>query len=157
MMHIELTEGLGFSAAHFLVGHERCEHLHGHNWRVSIIVEGEPDEKGMVVDFLKLKRFLTRLCNIYDHRLLLPANNRLLKRASRGKVTRVSVHGQKFEFPSENVVWLPVINTTVEELARVIADEIAEHLRYPNVRSIRVVVEELPGQGATQERVLRSY
>ena len=153
-MRIELTEGLGFSAAHFIVGHERCEHLHGHNWRVGITVEGEPDERGLVVDFLELRRFLTKLCSAYDHRVLLPANNRALKRVSRGRVTRISAHGRGFEFPSEDVVWLPVVNTTVEELARVIADEVVRRLHYSNVRSIRVFVEESPGQGATQERVM---
>jgi len=154
-MRIELTEGLGFSAAHFIIGHRKCEYLHGHNWRVGVTVEGEPDERGLVVDFLELRRFLGKLCEGYDHRLLLPERNRAMKCLSRGRATRISVHGREFEFPSEDVVWLPVVNTTVEELARVIADEVARHLRYPNVRSIRVFVEESPGQGATQEKVLR--
>lgn len=156
-MRIELMEGLTFSAAHFIIGHKRCEHLHGHNWRVGVTVEGDPDERGLVVDLLELKRILGKICDIYDHRLLLPAENSALNRLSRGKSTRISVHGREFEFPSEDVVWLPVVNTTVEELARVIADEVAKHLRYPNVRSIRVLIEESPGQGATQEKVLRGH
>ena len=155
-MKIELMRGLGFSAAHFIIGHTKCESLHGHNWRVGATVEGEPDERGLVVDLLELKRLLKRLCEVYDHRMLLPEKNRALKRLAEGAKTRISVHGREFEFPSEDVVWLPVVNTTVEELARVVADEVAKNLSaYPNVSKITVLVEESPGESATEERRIR--
>ncbi len=155
-MLIEFTKGLGFSAAHFIIGHKKCEHLHGHNWRVGVTVEGEPDERGLVVDFFDLENFLKSLCDNYDHRLLLPENNRSLKRLLEGESTRISVHGREFEFPSEDVVWLPVVNTTVEELARVVADEMVRNLPYPNVRRITVWVEESPGQSATEKRQVKA-
>ncbi|MBA7598946.1 hypothetical protein ES703_05971 [subsurface metagenome] len=155
-MLIEFTKGLGFSAAHFIIGHKKCEHLHGHNWRVGVTVEGEPDERGLVVDFFDLESFLKSLCDSYDHRLLLPENNRSLKRLLEGESTRISVHGREFEFPSEDVVWLPVVNTTVEELARVVADEMVRDLPYPNVRRITVWVEESPGQSATEKRQVKA-
>ncbi len=155
-MLIEFTKGLGFSAAHFIIGHKKCEHLHGHNWRVGVTVEGEPDERGLVVDFFDLESFLKSLCDSYDHRLLLPENNRSLKRLLEGESTRISVHGREFEFPSEDVVWLPVVNTTVEELARVVADEVVKNLPYPNVRRITVWVEESPGQSATEKRQVKA-
>lgn len=155
-MLIEFTKGLGFSAAHFIIGHKKCEHLHGHNWRVGVTVEGEPDERGLVVDFFDLESFLKSLCDSYDHRLLLPENNRSLKRLLEGESTRISVHGREFEFPSEDVVWLPVVNTTVEELARVVADEMVRNLPYPNVRRITVWVEESPGQSATEKRQVKA-
>ena len=49
-------ESLGFSAAHFLTlrGH-MCERLHGHNYRLSVTVEGTVDPAtGFVVDFAVL-------------------------------------------------------------------------------------------------------
>jgi 6-pyruvoyltetrahydropterin/6-carboxytetrahydropterin synthase len=155
-MLIEFTKGLGFSAAHFIIGHKKCEHLHGHNWRVGVTVEGEPDERGLVVDFFDLESFLKSLCDSYDHRLLLPEKNNSLKRLLEGESTRISVHGREFEFPSEDVVWLPVVNTTVEELARVVADEMVRNLPYPNVRRITVWVEESPGQSATEKRQVKA-
>ncbi len=155
-MLIEFTKGLGFSSSHFIIGHKKCEHLHGHNWRVGLTVEGEPDERGLVVDFLELERFLKSLCDSYDHRVLLPENNSSLKRLLEGKNTRISVHDREFEFPSEDVVWLPVVNTTVEEFARVIADEMMKNLSYPNVRLITVLVEESPGQSATEKRRVKA-
>jgi len=155
-MLIEFTKGLGFSAAHFIIGHKKCEHLHGHNWRVGVTVEGEPDERGLVVDFLDLEHFLKSLCDSYDHRLLLPKNNSSLKRLLEGEITRILVHGREFEFPSEDVVWLPVVNTTVEELARVVADEVVRNLPYPNVHRITVWVEESPGESATEKRQVKA-
>lgn len=150
-------EGLGFSAAHFIIGHKKCEHLHGHNWRVGVTVEGEPDERGLVVDFLELKKLLKQLCDGYDHRLLLPEKNPALKRLSEGGNIRISIHDREFEFPSEDVVWLPAVNTTVEEFARVIADEVVKSLSaYPNVDKITVLVEESPGESATQERRIKA-
>jgi len=150
-------EGLGFSAAHFIIGHKKCEHLHGHNWRVGVIVEGKLDERGLVVDFLELKQLLKRLCDGYDHRLLMPAKSLFIQRLSEGKNIRLSIHGREFEFPAEDVVWLPAVNTTVEELARVIADEVVRNLSaYPNVERIKVLVEECPGESATEERQVRA-
>lgn len=152
-MRIDLMEGLGFSAAHFIIGHKKCEHLHGHNWRVGVTVEGEPDERGLVVDFMELKHILKRLCEGYDHRLLLPAKNTAIERVSEGGNIRISIQGREFEFPEEDVVWLPAVNTTVEELARIIADEVVKNLSsYKNVERIKVLVEESPGESATEER-----
>jgi 6-pyruvoyltetrahydropterin/6-carboxytetrahydropterin synthase len=138
-----------FSAAHFIVGHKRCEHLHGHNWRIGVTIEGEPDKRGLVVDFLELKKFVKDLCDRYDHRLLLPANNKLLKRSEREGTTIVEIHDRKFEFPTEDVVWLHVVNVTVEEIVRVLAREVVRILsRHKNIDAISVEVEESPGQSA---------
>lgn len=155
-MRVELTDGIGFSAAHFIVGHKKCEYLHGHNWRVGLTVEGDEDERGLVVDFLDLKRIMEKICDAYDHRLLLPSKNPALKASTGGKSTRISVCGREFEFPSVDVVWIPAVNTTVEEFARVLADEIVKSLSdRPNIKKIKVLVEESPGQSATEERLVR--
>jgi len=155
-MKIELKEDIGFSAAHFVIGHKKCEHLHGHNWRVGVTVEGEEDDRGLVVDFLELGHMMRKICEAYDHRLLLPEKNSGLKHTEDGKITKVSACGREYEFPTEDIVWLPVLNITVEELARVVIDEVAKELsKYPNVRKITVFVEELPGESATEERNIR--
>jgi 6-pyruvoyltetrahydropterin/6-carboxytetrahydropterin synthase len=155
-MRVELTDGVGFSSAHFVVYHKKCEYLHGHNYRVGLAVEGDQDEQGLVVDFFELKKMLGKICDSYDHRLLLPAKNSAIERRLKGNSTRISVHGSEFEFPNKDLVWLPVVNITAEELARVIADEIVKNLSaYPNVKKISVFVEESPGKSAGEERLVR--
>lgn len=150
-MLIELKEGLGFSAAHFVVGQEGCEHLHGHNWRVGVVVEGDLDERGLILDFVELRRVVRGLCNQWDHHLLLPEKNPAVERSEGGENVVIKVHGRRFELPREEVTWLPLVNTTVEELARVLAGQIADQVKRPNIRRLVVRVEESPGQGAEHE------
>ncbi|MFH1820940.1 MAG: 6-carboxytetrahydropterin synthase [Methanobacteriota archaeon] len=156
-MFVEVTEGFGFSAAHFVAGHEKCEYLHGHNWRVGMTVEGDEDEHGLVVDFLDIKRMLEKICNAYDHRVLLPGKSPTLKISKEGESTNISVCGREYKFPSADVVLISAINTTVEEFARVIADDLVKSLSArPNVRKIKVLVEESPGQSAIEERPVKT-
>ena len=54
---------LVFASAHFITfsGH-RCETLHGHNYRVGVVVEGALDpESWFVFDFVVLKRIMKAL------------------------------------------------------------------------------------------------
>ncbi len=149
-MKIELKEKC-FSAVHFIVEHKKCERLHGHNWCVRVVVEGELDERGMVVDFIELRQILEEICMKYDHRVLLPENSPVVKCSVKGRSVRVRAGGREFEFPRSDVVWLPVVNVTVEELARLIAGELAVKLRHPNLRKLVVFVSEAPGQSAVFE------
>ena len=51
-MRLGVTEYI--DCAHFLPGHKKCGQLHGHTYRVEVVIEGEPD-RGMIVDFAELK------------------------------------------------------------------------------------------------------
>jgi 6-pyruvoyltetrahydropterin/6-carboxytetrahydropterin synthase len=57
-------------AAHYLPGHETCGRMHGHTYRVELVVEGEKRGAGMVVDFYDLKSALRKALSEYDHRCL---------------------------------------------------------------------------------------
>ena len=54
--------------AHLLPGHPKCGQLHGHTYRVEIMVEGEADSGGMVVDFADLRARVRAVLDDYDHR-----------------------------------------------------------------------------------------
>jgi len=64
-------EGI-FSSAHNLRGYKgKCEALHGHNWRVEIVVSSAKlDNIGMVMDFKSLKEKLYNLLEKLDHKYL---------------------------------------------------------------------------------------
>jgi 6-pyruvoyltetrahydropterin/6-carboxytetrahydropterin synthase len=53
--------------AHFLPGHARCGQLHGHTYRVEIVIVGEPKD-GMLMDFADLKQEVRAVLARYDHR-----------------------------------------------------------------------------------------
>lgn len=61
-----------FSSAHNLRGYKgKCEELHGHNWRVELVVSsGKLDNIGMVMDFKSLKEKLNNLLEKLDHKYL---------------------------------------------------------------------------------------
>lgn len=61
-----------FCGAHFLRNYKgKCESLHGHNWKVEIIVSSNNlDKSGMVMDFSELKGFTNRIMDELDHKNL---------------------------------------------------------------------------------------
>jgi 6-pyruvoyltetrahydropterin/6-carboxytetrahydropterin synthase len=61
-----------FSAAHFLRGYQgKCENLHGHNWKVEVVVVSETlDALGMVMDFSELKKLTSAVLEELDHKHL---------------------------------------------------------------------------------------
>ena len=61
-----------FNAAHNLRGYRgKCEELHGHNWRVEVVVCGKNLNKtGMLMDFKQLKFRLNNVLDRLDHKYL---------------------------------------------------------------------------------------
>ncbi len=142
---------LVFCSAHFITYGGLCETLHGHNYRASVTLEGECDENSYVFDFVTLKRMFKGLCDQIDHRMLLPAHNPLLVLAEEGNGLAVYYKQKKYVFPKEDVVILPIPNTTAEMLAQYLAHQVDQVLRSRNATNIRVIsveVEETFGQSA---------
>ncbi len=65
----EVRVEAGFSAAHYLSDyHGKCEHLHGHNYKVFAHARGaDLDGGGMLCDFVLLKGALRKVCDALDH------------------------------------------------------------------------------------------
>jgi len=61
-----------FASAHALRNYKgRCENVHGHNWKVRVVIEGEKlDATGMLVDFLDVKSFMGEILDRIDHQFL---------------------------------------------------------------------------------------
>jgi len=55
--------------AHFLPGHPRCGTLHGHTYKLELVIEGR-NQTGMIIDFAELKESLRAVLALYDHRSL---------------------------------------------------------------------------------------
>ncbi|HXE65038.1 MAG TPA: 6-carboxytetrahydropterin synthase QueD [Bryobacteraceae bacterium] len=58
-----------FAAGHALREYRgKCENVHGHNYRVQVVVRGEKlDKTGMLADFVALKKALRDTCEPMDH------------------------------------------------------------------------------------------
>lgn len=62
-----------FESAHFLPKvpeTHRCRNLHGHNYRIEIVLSGPVDERGFVRDFGEVDGDVTPLLKQVDHKLL---------------------------------------------------------------------------------------
>ena len=145
---------LVFASAHFITfaGH-RCEGLHGHNYRARVTIEGALNEESwFVFDFVELKRIMRRLCDEIDHLVLLPLESSRVQVVEDGATVKVAVDGQpRYVFPRRDCALLPIPNTTVEMLAKLLADRLRTQLDATGARGLTVIemeVEENFGQSA---------
>lgn len=65
----EVTVEQTFAAGHALRNYKgKCENVHGHNFRVQVVIEGEKlDETGLLVDFLDVKEAMRGIIDRLDH------------------------------------------------------------------------------------------
>lgn len=142
---------LKFAAAHFATFADGCEPLHGHNYAVGIEVAGALTDESWVVDFGALKAIGRAICDELDHRFLLQRESRVLQIDEGMSNWKVRFRERGWVFPKDDVLPLPIDNTTAERLAEYIAGRVREALAARgarNVRTISVEVEEAPGQSA---------
>jgi 6-pyruvoyltetrahydropterin/6-carboxytetrahydropterin synthase len=146
---------LVFCAGHFISYEgDKCEKLHGHNYRATVEIEGTLDENHYVFDFVALKHRTKEITDSLDHVMLLATRNPLIHVEEADGKVRVRYRDREWIFPRGDCVLLPIENTTAELLARYIAQRLLESLhanhRYaPEI--LRVEVEENIGQSATIE------
>jgi len=143
-------EAFTFAAAHFITfASDICERIHGHNYGVRVTVEGPLDENRYVVDFIALRDAVLEITAGLDHHVLLPTDHKEILVSADEKETTARFRDRRWVFPSEDCVHLPVINTTAEEIARVIAERVREQTRAKfgdAITWIEVAVDENHGQ-----------
>ena len=152
---------LVFASAHFITfaGH-RCEGLHGHNYRARVTVEGALNEDSwFVFDFVELKRIMRKLCDEIDHLVLLPLESSRIQVVEEGDVVKVGVDGKpRYVFPRRDCALLPIPNTTVEMLAKLLTERLRRELESNSARgmtAIEMEVEENFGQSAVYRLTLK--
>jgi len=151
-------EKFNFCSAHFLLFADGSrEELHGHNYRVSVDVDGPIGEGDMVIDFMVLKPMVKEICDRIDHRTLIPSESPHLRIERKDGLIWVHHGEDRFAFPERDVIVLPLPNTSTERLAEHICGELRERIleKDPNAQldRLRVSVEESSGQcGHYEER-----
>lgn len=151
-------EQLRFAAAHFITyGGGASEALHGHNYRVEVTLEGGLDENSLVYDFLTLRERAVELLAELDHRTLIADSNPHQELRREEGCVWVRHGDRELRLPEDDVVLLPLRNTTAEALASHLAERLAHRLAAEgaeNLLRIEVEVEEAPGQSARHVRRL---
>lgn len=141
---MKIAKRFRWEAAHRLPWHEGiCRNLHGHSYRMVVELEGEPDARGMVLDFKHLKEALKPLVESWDHAILAADSDAELLEVIRQT--------------SWKHVVLP-FDTTAENLSTYVADYLCENagamLRAHRVHLVRVRLEETETCYAEAERAI---
>ncbi len=118
----ELKVETDFAAAHQLkmVG-EKCENLHGHNWKIEVCVAGEElNHAGVLMDFGELKVYVREIMGTLDHKFL-----------------------NELDYFNDEVP------PSSENIARYVARSLQEKIRVPGVKVARVTAWESKNACAT--------
>lgn len=145
-------EYLKFSCAHFLIFPDGSkERLHGHNYQVVSEIDGRLSEHGLVIDFKMVKPIIRRICDALDEHWLIPGQHPVLTYRHRDDGhTEVQYRDCRYLAPTEEIIVLPINNTSAENFAAWIGRSLLTELRKTfgpvSVSRLRVAVSETTGQ-----------
>lgn len=128
------------------------EPLHGHNYRVEVKGNAPDLDDDMVFDFLNIKPIVRRICDSLDHKLLIPKLNDKLIIEDKGNNFVIMTRDESFfSIPKQDVLLLPIENTSVERMAVYFANELKNAVfnEYKfEFNELEIQLEESPGQCA---------
>ncbi|KYK21606.1 6-pyruvoyl tetrahydropterin synthase [Thermoplasmatales archaeon SG8-52-2] len=145
-----------FSSAHIIPEYEKCGRLHGHTYAVHLKMSGEPDSKGIIIDFSILKNLLKKITVELDHKILIPEKSKSIKIEKDKKSVKINFLDNEYIFPLKDCIFLPINSTSAENLASHILNIILKKLSLPeNVDGIEIGVDEGYGQGARISKIFK--
>ena len=140
---------LRFSSAHFIPDLGKCSRLHGHDYAVSIELEGEM-ENGILVDYGDVKKVIRKVLETYDHRVLVPTLGVRSTVNVQQEQVKVEYSGKTMSFFREDVCFIEADISSSENLASIIGSQIKKELGvYKNLRNLTLTVYEGPSQGSS--------
>ncbi|MDK9559920.1 6-carboxytetrahydropterin synthase QueD [Gallibacterium anatis] len=128
---LKVAKEFSFDMAHLLDGHDgKCQNLHGHTYKLQVIVSGETEnngaKKGMVIDFADLKRAVNEL-------IISPMDHAFIYDQSSERETKIA---QLLQQLNSKTFALPV-RSTAENLAQFIFQRLQENVGF-HLHSIRL-------------------
>ena len=130
-----------FAAGHAMLNSgTKCDGIHGHNYGVLVLIDGQTADNGMLLDF----HIIDYIVKTYDHQLILNSEDPRLKMLEDAGET--------------NLISFEAGNPTAENLAKQIATEIADEIesRDLSVVSIQVTIYEEADASATSKVTMRA-
>lgn len=128
---LKVAKEFSFDMAHLLDGHDgKCQNLHGHTYKLQVIVSGETEDngakKGMVIDFADLKRAVNEL-------IISPMDHAFIYDQSSERETKIA---QLLQQLNSKTFALPV-RSTAENLAQFIFQRLKENVGF-HLHSVRL-------------------
>lgn len=136
-----------FSATHIIPTHAKCGRLHGHDYAINAMIEGEIGPDGVIMDFISMKEFLRDVAAELDHRVLIPAKDPGVRISEH--YVEYKVGDKELRLPRSDCILLDISVASAETLAGFVLKRVLEKVNFPkNVTRIEVGVDEGRGQGA---------
>ncbi|KGQ23945.1 6-carboxytetrahydropterin synthase QueD [Gallibacterium anatis] len=128
---LKVAKEFSFDMAHLLDGHDgKCQNLHGHTYKLQVIVSGETEDngakKGMVIDFADLKRVVNEL-------IISPMDHAFIYDQSSERETKIA---QLLQQLNSKTFALPM-RSTAENLAQFIFQRLQENVGF-HLHSVRL-------------------
>jgi len=113
-MRTTISKQFRWEMGHRLPFHEGlCKNIHGHSYEAHVILSGEPDANGMVMDYYDMKLLIQDKLDELDHSFLCNSSDTIVREfLERNNMKMVLV-----EFP-----------TTAENIARMLATHVVSNL-----------------------------
>lgn len=113
-MRTTISKQFRWEMGHRLPLHEGlCRNIHGHSYEAHVILSGEPDASGMVMDYYDMKLLIQDKLNELDHCFLCSADDTVV----RDFLERHNLKTVIVDFP-----------TTAENIARMLATHVVSQL-----------------------------
>lgn len=144
-------EYMHFGSAHFTIfsATER-EDLHGHNFYIACEIDAIVGDDGLAFDYNDVKTVLKRLCDSLDEKVLMPRQSPHLRFEESDGYQWVLFADERIPFLTRDVMFLPIRNITVEELASYFLTRTLEAIDVASagITAIRMRASSGPGQWA---------
>lgn len=153
LTRIEISkEYLHFAAAHFtLFSASEREHLHGHNFQVTLDIQAPIGTDGLTFDYNILKTALKSMCDELDEQVLMPQHSPYLRIEKDDNYTYILFADERIPFLPRDLTLLPVRNITVEELSYYLLEQLRQRpdISPLDIRDITLRCSSGEGQWAT--------
>ena len=112
---MRITKEFRWEMGHRLPYHSAgCENVHGHSYHRVVAVDGEPDGKGMIVDYQEISDVVKPILERLDHSFLCQEDDTAMRAF--------------LEAENQKMVLVP-FHSTAENIAKWIAEELAPVFR----------------------------
>lgn len=150
-------EDFKFSCAHFtLFGPDDAELLHGHNYHVSVELQGRKlDDEGLLASFVDVKKAVRTACARLDERTLVPTRSPHLQLRSKNGEYEIRYQDRRYVVPEADILELPLVNTSIEEMALLLWRKLVDTVDLNGVDTLGVNVSETAGQSCWYRASIR--
>lgn len=150
-------EDFKFSCAHFtLFGPDDAELLHGHNYHVSVELQGRKlDAEGLLASFVDVKKAVRAACARLDERTLVPTRSPHVHLRKEDGEFEIRYQERRYVLPAADVLELPLVNTSIEEMALLLWRDLVDTVDLAGVHTLGVNVSETAGQSCWYRASIR--